>query len=93
MNMHHRFETARASTGRESTLRKMLSDLVLTCQQIEADIAAEEARAGIHDRSDRRYPILARSLNERHDNLKGTIAMLERRVTERSQPKLVTGAA
>lgn len=93
MNMHHRFETARASTGQESTIRKMLSDLVLACQQIEADIATEEARAGIHDRSDARYPILARSLHERHDNLKGTIAMLEERVTERSQPKLVTDAA
>lgn len=81
MNMHHRFETARTSTGRESTVRKMLSDLVLACQQIEADIATEEARAGIHDRSDTRYPILARSLHERHDNLKGTIAMLEERVT------------
>ena len=42
MNMHHRFETARASTGRESTVRKMLSDLVLACQQIEADIATED---------------------------------------------------
>ena len=93
MNMHHRFETARTSTGRESTVAKMLSDLVLACQQIEADIATEEARVGIYDPSDARYPTLARSLNERYDNLKGTIAMLEKRVTERSQHKLVTDAA
>ncbi|WP_342728689.1 hypothetical protein AAFG07_19655 [Bradyrhizobium sp. B097] len=93
MNMHHRFETARPSTGRESTVRKMLSDLVLACQQIEVDIATEEARAGIYDRSNPRYPILARSLHERHDNLKGTIATLEMRATERPQHKLVTGAA
>ncbi|QOZ34023.1 hypothetical protein [Bradyrhizobium sp. CCBAU 53421] len=93
MNMHHRFETARASVGREPTIRKMLSDLVLACQQIEADIATEEQRAGIYDRSNPRYPILARSLHERHDNLKGTIATLEMRVTERSQHRLVTGAA
>ncbi|TWC05215.1 hypothetical protein FBZ93_103227 [Bradyrhizobium macuxiense] len=91
MNMHHRFETARGHDGRESTISKMLSDLVLVCQQIEADIATEEARAGIRDRSDARYPILARSLNERYANLKGTIATLEKRVTERSQ--LVTDAA
>ncbi|MGY3489915.1 hypothetical protein ACVW1C_007798 [Bradyrhizobium sp. USDA 4011] len=93
MNMHHRFETPRASTGRESTVRKMLSDLVLACQQIEADIATEEARAGIYDQSDARYPILARSLKERYDNLKVTIATLEKGVIERSQHKLVTDAA
>ncbi|MGY4479622.1 hypothetical protein [Bradyrhizobium sp. USDA 3364] len=92
MNMHHRFETARGRTGRESTISKMLSDLVLACQQIEADIATEEKRAGVYDRSDARYPILARSLNERYANLKGTIATLENRVSERSQ-QLVTGAA
>ena len=93
MNMHHRFETARASTGPEPTIRKMLSDLDLACQQIEADIATEEARAGIHDRSNPRYPILARSLIERYGNLKETIATLEKRVTERPQHKLVTDAA
>ncbi|GKQ50607.1 hypothetical protein [Bradyrhizobium sp. Ce-3] len=93
MNMHHRFGTARASSGREPTIRKMLSDLVLACQQIEADIATEEQRAGIYDRANPRYPILARSLHERHDNLKGTIATLENRVTEKSRHKLVTDAA
>ncbi|MGL3208794.1 hypothetical protein [Bradyrhizobium sp. BR 1433] len=93
MNMHHRFETAGGRGGRESTVSKMLSDLVLACQQIEADIATEEARVGIYDRSDARYPILARSLNERHANLKGTIATLEKRVAERSQHKMVTDAA
>ncbi|MGY4570875.1 hypothetical protein GPL21_02940 [Bradyrhizobium pachyrhizi] len=93
MNMHHRFETGRGRGGRESTVSKMLSDLILACQQIEADIATEEARVGIHDRSDARYPILARSLNERHANLKGTIATLKKRVAESSQHKMVTDAA
>ncbi|QIG96791.1 hypothetical protein [Bradyrhizobium sp. 6(2017)] len=81
MNMHPRFETARESKSRESTISKILTDLVLACQTIEADIAAEEERAGIFDRSDRRYSILARSLNERYHNLKGTIATLEKRVS------------
>ncbi|MBR0894730.1 hypothetical protein JQ616_07195 [Bradyrhizobium tropiciagri] len=80
MNMHHRFETARGRAGRASTISNMLSDLVSACQQIEADIATEEARAGVYDRSDARYPSLARSLNERCANLKGTIATLEKRV-------------
>ncbi|WP_461353344.1 hypothetical protein [Bradyrhizobium sp. USDA 4454] len=68
----------------------MLSDLVRACQQIEADIATEEARTGIYDRSDARYPILARSLNERCANLKGTIATLEQRIAERSRHEALT---
>ncbi|UGY15293.1 hypothetical protein [Bradyrhizobium septentrionale] len=83
MNMHPRFDTARESTPRKLTISKILADLILACQTIQDDITAEEERAGIFDRSDRRYPILARSLNERHDNLKGTIATLERRLSER----------
>lgn len=86
MNMHTRFETARKGKSRDLTIGKMLAELVLACRLIEADIAAEEARAGVFDRSDRRYPILAKSLNDRRDNLKGTIATLEKRHTERSMP-------
>ncbi|WP_246799382.1 hypothetical protein [Bradyrhizobium sp. CCBAU 51753] len=85
MSLHRRFGTVRGSTTVESKISKMLSDLVLACQQIEADIAAEEQRTGIFDRSDARYPILARSLNERRGNLKGTIATLEKRVMEKSR--------
>ena len=92
MNMHHRFETARGNRVQESTISKMLSDLALACRLIEADIATEEKRAGIYDQSDRRYPILARSLNERRDNLKGTMATLERLMSE-ARPKLGTDAA
>ncbi|WP_312017030.1 hypothetical protein [Bradyrhizobium jicamae] len=79
MNIHTRFGTTRENTSRELTISRMLSDLVLSCELIEADIAAEEQRTGIFDPSDKRYPILARSLTERHRNLKGTIAALERR--------------
>ncbi|MCA6122498.1 hypothetical protein J6500_11435 [Bradyrhizobium sp. WSM 1704] len=86
MGLHRRFGTARASTTLESKIGRMLSDLVLACRQIEADIAAEEQRAGIFNRSDARYPILARSLNERCANLKQTIAMLERRIMETARP-------
>jgi hypothetical protein len=84
MNMHPRFETAREGTARELTISKMLSDLALACQLIEADIAAEEERVGIFDQLDTRYPILARSLIERRNNIKLTIAALERRLTERA---------
>ncbi|WP_210190212.1 hypothetical protein [Bradyrhizobium sp. NAS96.2] len=83
MNMHHHFETARESSLRELTIiSKILADLVRTCQLIESDIAAEEGRSGIFDQSDARYSILAKSLNGRRDNLKGTIATLEKRFTD-----------
>ena len=85
MSLHRRIGTGRSSTTIESKIGRMLSDLVLACRQIEADIAAEEERAGIFNRSDARYPILARSLNERCANLKGTIATLERRVMATSR--------
>jgi hypothetical protein len=65
------------------TISKMLSDLALACQLIEADIAAEEERVSISDRSDPKYPMLARSLIERRNNIKMTIAALEQRITER----------
>jgi hypothetical protein len=62
----------------------MLADLVRTMQLIESDIVAEEERSGISDRSDVRYSCLARTLVERYDNLKVTIATLEQRHTERA---------
>ncbi|WP_431016693.1 hypothetical protein [Bradyrhizobium pachyrhizi] len=76
MNMHPRFETARESTVRELTISKILADLVRTLQLIEAEIAAEEERARIFDRSNVRYPILAKSLNDRRDNLRVTMPHL-----------------
>ncbi|WP_210189219.1 hypothetical protein [Bradyrhizobium erythrophlei] len=86
MNMHPRFETARASAIREvAVVSKILTDLVRTLELIESDIAAEEERASISDRSDPKYPMLARSLIERRNNIKMTIAALEQRITARVQ--------
>jgi hypothetical protein len=47
---------------------------------LDYDIAAEEERAQISDRSDVAYPILARTLAVRRDNLRDTIAALEPRL-------------
>jgi hypothetical protein len=59
VNMYTRFETARKGKSRDLTIGKMLAELVLACQLIEADIAAEEARAGVFDRSDRKVSDLS----------------------------------
>ena len=94
MNIQSRFETARESAVREvAVISKILADLVRTVQQIESDIAAEEERARVSDRSDVMYPVLARTLIERRDNLKMTIAALEQRHTERARYEQVATAA
>jgi hypothetical protein len=45
---------------------------------LTVDIEHEEARAGVRDVSDPTYPVLARSLRVRRENIGTTIAMLER---------------
>ena len=94
MNIRSRFETARESAVREvAVISKILADLVRTVQLIESDIAAEEERARVSDRSDVKYPVLARTLIGRRDNLRVTIAALEQRHTERAQHEQVATAA
>ncbi|MBR1268473.1 hypothetical protein JQ629_13220 [Bradyrhizobium sp. AUGA SZCCT0222] len=94
MNIQARFETARESAVREvAAIGKMLADLVRTVQLIESEIAAQEERARVSDRSDVKYPILARTLIERRDNLKVTIAALEQRHGERALHEQMAGAA
>ena len=44
---------------------------------LTVDIEHEEARAGVRDLSDPAYPVLARSLRVRRENIGATIAMLE----------------
>jgi hypothetical protein len=44
---------------------------------LTADIEHEEARAGVRDLADPAYPVSARSLRARSENIGATIAMLE----------------
>ena len=53
-----------------------MDDLDRTMRLVECDIAAEEERAGIFDRADVAYPVMAIALATRRDNLKVTIASL-----------------
>ena len=81
MNMQRRFGIFGATVLREdSTIRTMIDDLDRTVQVVECDIATEEKRAGIFDRADARYPVLAMALATRRDNLKVTIAALAQRL-------------
>lgn len=94
MNIQARFDTRRESAARKvAVIGKILADLARTIQLIESDIAVEEARARVSDRSDVKYPILARTLIERRDNLKMTIAALEQHHTERALHEQMATAA
>ena len=88
MSMPPRFETSR-ETG---VITRILADLVRTVVQIECEIAAQEERASVSDRSDVKYPMLAKTLIERRDNLKMTIDALEQRLAERAPHEQATAA-
>jgi hypothetical protein len=44
---------------------------------LTVDIEHEQTRVGVRDLSDPAYPVLARSLRTRRENIGATIAMLE----------------
>jgi hypothetical protein len=63
-----------ANTLRIATLISNLSRMV---DLLTGDIEREEERAEVRDVSDPTYPVLARSLRERRENIRVTIASLE----------------
>jgi hypothetical protein len=86
MNMQRRFGISSATALREdTTIRTLMDDLDRTMQVVECDIATEEQRAGIFDRADAKYPVLARALATRRDNLKVTIVALAQRLATISE--------
>jgi hypothetical protein len=78
--------------GNESALREaaqirtLISDLYRIALVLNCDIATEEAHEGVFDRSDVTYPLLARMLAARRDNLGDTIAALEVRLAAIKAP-------
>jgi hypothetical protein len=61
----------------ELQIAALIANLSRTVYFLTADIEHEEARAGVRDVSDCAYPVLARSLRKRRENIGATIAMLE----------------
>ena len=61
-------------------VRSLISDLDRILRILDSDIAAEEERSGVSDPFNADYPVLARMMTARRDNLKETIAALERRL-------------
>jgi len=79
--MKHQRHFGSATPARDALQTKELTaDINRVVQILGSDIAAEEEQAGIFDRSRFDYPILARTLAARRNNLLGTIAALEQRL-------------
>jgi hypothetical protein len=71
-------ETLRGTAAANRLLiATLIGNLSRTVEILNADIEHEEARAGVRALSDPAYPVLARSLRERRENIGATIASLE----------------
>ena len=55
----------------------LIESLLRSVELLTIDIEHEETRAGVRDLSDPTYPVLARSLRARKDNIRATMASLE----------------
>jgi hypothetical protein len=83
------------SAQEAALITTMISDLDRIVQLLDCDIAFEEERSRVSDRCDPAYPILARTLSVRRDNLKITIGTLKKRLAsagETSLPAIATAA-
>ena len=79
--MKHQGHFARAVHLREATqTRSLIADLDPIVDILNGDISAEEQAAGVTDLKRPEYPIFARALRARRDNLMETIAALRRRL-------------
>jgi hypothetical protein len=78
---HFHFERASDVKLREAAkIRILIADLDRHVRMLDRDITTEEEFAGVFDHFDPAYPNLARTLVARRDNLKDTIAALEKRL-------------
>jgi hypothetical protein len=79
MKHQRHFEDPPYSREAEQT-KSLIADLDRIVQIINVDISVEEERAKVFDTTRPGYPILARALKARRDNLLDTIAALRQRL-------------
>jgi hypothetical protein len=78
MKHQHHFGSANDVALRDvARISALISDIDRHVRILDCDIAAEEKRARVFDPFNAAYPILARTLAARRDNLRDTIAALE----------------
>jgi hypothetical protein len=72
------FETLReTAASNRLQIATLIGSLSRSVEWLTVDIEHEEARAGVFGLSDPAYPVLARSLRARRENIGATIALLE----------------
>lgn len=76
--MKHQGQFKRSDHFRERTqVRTLIADLQRIVYILDAEIEFEERQAGVTDLARPEYPVLARELRARRDNLSGTISGLQ----------------
>jgi hypothetical protein len=93
MKHQRHFDTREAEQRDAVQIWKIIGNLDRSVKLLDCDIAAEEERARISDRSNAAYPILATMLARRRDNLRETIATLERRLPKLDQTEVAAELA
>jgi hypothetical protein len=93
VKQQHQVDTREAKQSQAILIWKLIGEIDRTVRLLDCDIKTEEERVGISNRSDATYPILARTLATRRDNLKDTMSALEQRLPKLDQPDLVAELA
>ena len=80
MSNMYRLETPpRTAAIDRLRIATLMGSLSRSVELLTVDIEHEETRAGVRNLSNPAYPVLARSLRVRRDNIKATIGSLEAR--------------
>jgi hypothetical protein len=80
MRHQRHFDTSAAAERETTQIVNMVDQLDRKVRLLDADIAGEEHRLKVLDRADAAYPILAKTLATRRDNLLKTIDALNKRL-------------
>jgi septation ring formation regulator EzrA len=92
--MKHQRHFGSATPAREALQTKtLIADITRIVRILDSDIAAEEEHTRVYDRSQVEYPMLARTMATRRDNLVNTISALERRLANLDQAERVAELA
>jgi len=79
--LHHSGNAQETELKQAALIQQMMDDLGRTVQILSIHISTEEERVRVFDRSDPAYPVLAKTLMARRDNLLVTIADLRQRLS------------
>ena len=77
MTFLDRSETPRRSCMNQLIIATLLNNLTRSMSSLTADIEQLEANAPVRDLRDPTYPLIARHLRMRRDNISATIASLQ----------------